>query len=287
VHGKGGHGTVDLHTAIAQSCDVFFYNVGQKLGIDRIAYYAEKLGLGRPTGIDLPGETGGLVPSEAWKQRVLKEKWYAGETISVAIGQGALTTTPLQLAYSIGGIASGGVFKQPHLLKDVEAPAYRFPLSENTTEKVTQAMFGVVNEDGGTARASRIEGVEFCGKTGTSQLISSQGLARLRGGSGRDFTENAWFVGFAPRRNPEIVVAVLVEHGEHGSSAAAPIARDIIKRYYEKKAAPGQKQFKVDYKRFDVDAPAPAAATASSATPSSTAPATPTEVAGLPRRRQP
>lgn len=279
VYGKEGHGWMNLHNAITHSCDIYFYNVGQRLGIDRIAYYAEKLGLGHPTGIDLPSEASGLVPSEAWKQRVFKEKWYAGETISVAIGQGALTTTPLQLAYSIGGIASGGVFRQPHLLKGTQAREYHFALSEDTTEKVTQAMFGVVNEDGGTARGSRLEGIEFSGKTGTSQLISFEGLQRLRGKTGRRFTENAWFVGYAPRRNPEIVVAALVEHGEHGSSAAAPIARDIIRRYYEKKGAKDQKQYRVDYRRYDLGRPANTTATALPAAAPPPAPAKPVAVA--------
>jgi penicillin-binding protein 2 len=286
VYGKEGHGWMKLHTAITHSCDIFFYNVGQRLGIDRIAYYAEKVGLGRPTGIDLPSEASGLVPSQPWKQRVFKEKWYAGETISVAIGQGALTATPLQMAYSIGGIASGGVFRQPHLLKGTQGAEYHFALSEDTTEKVTQAMYGVVNEDGGTARGSRLEGIEFSGKTGTSQLISFEGLQRLRGKTGRRFTENAWFVGYAPRRNPEIVVAVLVEHGEHGSSAAAPIARDIIRRYYEKKGAKDQKQYRVDYQRYDLGRPANTTATALPvaapapvpAKPMVTAPAAPTPV---------
>jgi len=277
VYGKGAHGLVNLHTAVTQSCDIFFYNAGQRLGIDRIAYYADKLGLGRPTGIDLPSEASGLVPSEPWKQRTFKEKWYAGETISVAIGQGALTSTPLQLAYSVGGIASGGIFKQPHLIKGQPASEYRFPLSEDTTEKVTQAMYGVVNEGGGTATGSRLEGVEFCGKTGSSQLISYEAMARLRGVSSRRFTENAWFVGYAPRRNPEIVVAVLVEHGAHGSTAAAPIARDIIKRYYEKRGLQDKKQYRVDYQRYDLSTPVTAAtatatATKSAGDPSATSP---------------
>ena len=248
---KGGHGVVDFHKAVVQSCDIFFYEAGKRLGIDRISYYAYQLGLGRKTGIDLPSEESGLVPSEDWKKRVFKQPWYPGETISVAIGQGATTTTPLQLAMTIGGIASGGVFKQPHLLKTKQnVPDFRFPLTEHTTEIITQAMYGVVNE-GGTAAASRLEGIEFCGKTGTSQLISIEGRKRI--GGGRRFTDNAWFVGYAPRRNPEIVVAVLVEHGEHGSTAAAPVARDIIKRYYEKKSQRGQQQYTVEYKRFEVD----------------------------------
>ncbi len=248
-----GHGHVDLHRAIVRSCDVFFYEVGQRLGIDRIAFYARQLGLGRLTGIDLPGEEAGLVPSSEWKERVLKERWYPGETISVAIGQGATTSTPLQLAYSIGGIASGGVFRQPHLLKNYSpVEEIRFPLAEKTLQKVTQGMFGVVNEDG-TARGSRIEGVEFCGKTGTAQLVSFDTMRKLGGKPARRFTENAWFVGYAPRVNPEIVVAVLVEHGEHGSTAAAPIARDIVKAYYDKKSVRDQQQYTVEMRRLNLD----------------------------------
>jgi penicillin-binding protein 2 len=228
-----GHGFADLHTAIVQSCDIFFYSLGKRLGIDRISAYAKQFGLGRKTGIDLPSEESGLVPSEEWKLRTRKEKWYAGETISVAIGQGALITTPLQLARTIGGLANGGKFFQPHLLKGLKDVATEeIPVSENTTEQLTKAMWGVVNE-GGTAAGSRLQGIEFCGKTGTAQLISLEGLKKA--GRGRAFTDNAWFVGYAPRRSPEIVISVLVEHGEHGSSAAAPIARDIVKRYYEKK----------------------------------------------------
>lgn len=248
---KGGHGHVDLHRAVVQSCDIFFYNVGKRLGIDRIAYYAYQLGLGRKTGVDLPGEEVGLVPSTEWKRRVLRQKWYAGETISVAIGQGATITTPLQLARSVGGIVMGGVFKTPHLLKGAAPSAEeRFPLAEQTIEKVTRAMFDVVNQ-GGTAAGARLEGIEFCGKTGTAQLISSEGLKRS-GAPGRRFTDNAWFVGYAPRRNPEVLVAVLVEHGEHGSSAAAPIARDVIRAYYEKKSRSDQKQYTVEYRRFEL-----------------------------------
>lgn len=231
---KGGHGFADLNRAIVVSCDIFFYNLGKRLGIDRIAAYAKQMGLGRKTGIDLPSEEGGLVPSEEWKMRVRKEKWYAGETISVAIGQGALITTPLQLARTIGGIAMGGKFYQPHLLKGMkDVAAAEVPLSEGTTERLSQATWGVVNGDGGTAGASKLQGIEFCGKTGTAQLISFEGLRKV--GPSRKYNDNAWFVGYAPRRNPELVIAVLVEHGEHGSSAAAPIARDIVKRYYEKK----------------------------------------------------
>jgi penicillin-binding protein 2 len=248
---KGGHGLVSLHKAVVHSCDVFFYNVGKRLGIDRIAYYAMQLGLGHKTRIDLPGEEAGVMASEEWKKRVFHQKWFPGETISVAIGQGATITTPLQLARAIGGIAMGGIFKQPHLLTtNKPAPEERFPLSEETTEKVTQAMFGVVNE-GGTAGGVRLENIEFCGKTGSAQVIISEGLRRA--GRQQRFSDNAWFVGYAPRRNPEIVVAVLVEQGEHGASAAAPLARDIIKAYYDKKGRREQKQYTVDYRRIELN----------------------------------
>lgn len=231
---KEGHGSVDLHDAIVHSCDVFFYNIGKQLGIDKISFYGANLGLGRKTGIDLPGEEPGLMPSEAWKERVFHQKWYPGETISVAIGQGAIAATPVQLGYMIGGIVMGGRFHQPHLLlSDQTAPEVDFPISDSTVDTVTQGMYGVVNEPGGTAFKSKLSGIEFSGKTGSAQVISEQGLARV--GKKAELKDNAWFVGFAPRQNPEIVVAVLVQGGEHGAEAAAPIGRDIVKAYYDKK----------------------------------------------------
>ena len=253
VFGKGSHGAVSLHNAIVHSCDVFFYNVGQRMGIDTIAKYAKMLGLGAKTGIDLPSEETGLVPSEEWVQRVFHHKWYPGSTISVALGQGAVTTPPVQLAYTVGGIASGGVFKQPHLLKDAaHVGEMRVPLSEHTVEEVTQGMYGVVNEGGGTAAASKLQGIEFCGKTGSAQVMSNteRGKIGKAASSGKD---NAWFVGFAPRRDPEIVVSVLVEGGEHGASAAAPVARDIVKAYYDKKEKKGQGQTTVEYRQYKLD----------------------------------
>jgi penicillin-binding protein 2 len=231
---KEGHGEVELHKAIVNSCDVFFYNVGKQLGIDRISFYGGNLGLGHRTGVDLPGEETGVMPSEAWKERVFHQKWYPGETISVAIGQGAIAVTPIQLAYMIGGITMGGRFHQPHLLlSDQPAHEIDFPISDSTVDTVTQGMYGVVNEPGGTAGASKLPGIELCGKTGSAQVISNQGLARV--GKHAELRDNAWFVGFAPRQNPEIVVAVLVQGGEHGGAAAAPIARDVVKAYYDKK----------------------------------------------------
>ncbi len=234
-----GHGVVNLHQALVHSCDVFFYEVGRRLGIERIARYSQMLGLGRATGIDLPGEQAGLVPSPQWKERVRKERWYEGETISVAIGQGPLLVTPLQLAYHFGGIASGGVFARPRLLLEPghESEIRRVPLKPETVASVTSGLWGVVNE-GGTGRVASLPDVDVGGKTGTAQLVSLDNRRRVSGQAARRFTENAWFVGLAPSRDPEIVVAVLLEHGEHGASAA-PLAREVIRAYYGKKQPGG------------------------------------------------
>ena len=234
VYGKKSHGVVNLHTAIVQSCDVFFYNIGQRMGIDTIAKYAKMLGLGARTGIDMPSEESGLVPSEEWVQRVYHHKWYPGSTISVSIGQGSVMVTPLQVAYVIGGIVSGGEFKQPHLLKDAQNVGEKHvELAENTVEQVTQGMYGVINEAGGTGNSVKLQGIEFCGKSGTAQMMSYSAASRLGLGKGKN---DGWFVGFAPRRDPEIVVAAVVEDtSEHGGTAAGPVVRDIVKAYYDKK----------------------------------------------------
>ncbi len=247
VFGKSSHGTVDLRKAIMESCDIFFYNVGMRLGIDRLSYYGSKLGIGHKTGIDLPSEEPGLMPSEEWVERVFHRKWYPGETISVSTGQGAVTTTPLQLARMIGGIAMGGIFKQPHLLKDAPTVGEeRFEISEPTVEKVTDAMYAVVNE-GGTGASLKLAGIELSGKSGTAQVIGY--ATRERMGKQKKFEDNAWFVGYAPRRNPEIVVSVLVqESGQHGGTASGPVARDIIKAYYDKKTKKLDGQFTADVK---------------------------------------
>jgi penicillin-binding protein 2 len=246
--GPTSHGTTNLHEAILKSCDIFFYTAGMRLGIDRLAYYGDKFGIGHKTGIDLPAEESGLMPSEQWAGRVFHRKWYAGETISVAIGQGAITTTPLQLARMIGGIASGGVFKQPHLLKDAQnVSEERFAISEPTVEKITDAMYGVMNEPGGTGASLKLAGIEFSGKSGTAQVIGYEVRARM--GKQKKFEDNAWFVGYAPKRNPEICVAVLVqESGKHGGEAAGPVVKDIIKAYYDKKSKKTQGQVTVENK---------------------------------------
>jgi penicillin-binding protein 2 len=211
------------------------------------------MGLGRKTGIDLPNEEPGLIPSEEWKQRVYKASWYAGETISVSIGQGAVSITPLQAAWAMGGLVSGGRLKQPHLVTPSEIKKYGFDAPEITTEEypmhqstidiVTRAMWGVVNEAGGTAGRARIAGLDVAGKTGTAQVVGRQNYAA--GGNAED---HAWFVGFAPYRNPEIVVAVFIENGGHGGSAAAPVAHAVMETYYKKKTGPADNQIAMDHR---------------------------------------
>lgn len=256
------HGSVDLHRAIVVSCDVYFYTLGKMLGIDKIAAFAKGFGLGSRTGIDLPGEDAGLVPCPEWKQRVYKHPWYAGETISVAIGQGALAATPLQLASAIGGIASGGVFYRPHLtfpdqLRAVGAdpPAgseRRFPLDPTTVEALTRGMWGVVNE-GGTGGAAAGAGLDIAGKTGTAQVVS---VGLKESAHNRQFNNNAWFVGYSPSSKPEIVVAALVMQGGE-SSVAVPVAREVIKAYYEEKHQPPAPNFQTQTEAGVVKAPPP------------------------------
>ena len=231
-HLKGGHGTVDLHKSIVKSCDVFFYNVGNKMGIDNIARYADMVGYGHPTGVDLPNEVTGTVPSTEWKLRTARQKWYAGETIPVSIGQGALTVTPLQMARAIGGLAIGGQWHHPHLVKAagvVEKPDTA-KLAAESVQQVVYGMYGVVNE-GGTGALAQIPSLDICGKTGTAQVASAE-LAKRVGGE--EMKDNAWFVAFAPREEPEIVVVALWDHGAEGP-LAAPIVRDVLKAYFDKK----------------------------------------------------
>ena len=244
---KGGHGTVELHKGLVQSCDVFFYNVGNRVGIDQLAHYAQEAGFGKKTGIDLPHEAEGVVPSSEWKMKNFRQKWYAGETISVAIGQGALTVTPLQLAYAMGGLAVGGVWYRPHLVRDPDRndPPRIAKIDPTNAAKVVSGMYGVVNE-GGTGVRARLPGISVCGKTGSAQLASNELLKA--GKLGQNMKDNAWFVGFAPCESPEIVVAALYENAEHGY-LAAPIVRDVIKAYFDKKARATRSQMLAELKR--------------------------------------
>jgi penicillin-binding protein 2 len=236
------HGITDVSKAIYQSCDVFFYTLAEKLGIDRIAKYATAFGLGQKTGIDLPQEVTGVMPSEEWKIRNFKQKWYAGETISVGIGQGAVAATPMQMARALGGIASGGVLVRPHVTNPTDLPSgvvpasnvperTQVPIDPKNWEIITDAMAGVVNP-GGTAPSAHLQGIDFAGKTGSAQTISNATKARL-GAAGKKFKDNGWFVGVEPRRNPEIVVCTLLEEGEHGYLAART-AGAVIKAFVEK-----------------------------------------------------
>ena len=226
------HGSVSLRYALAQSCDVYFYNVGNLLGIDKLAEYAGMTGLGQKTNVDLPSEKSGILPSTQWKARQVRTKWFGGETISVAIGQGALIVTPLQLAAAVGGIAVGGIWPKPHLLKDQAHvdPSRKADWQPNHILNVVGGMYSVVNDNFGTATAARLPGIEFCGKTGTAQLASNDYLAKHK-----EIKDNAWFVGFAPRVNPEIAIVALFEAGEHGKDASV-IARNVAKAYFDKKA---------------------------------------------------
>ena len=238
------HGAVEISRGIYQSCDVFFYTLAEKLGIERIAKYATAFGLGQKTRIDLPQEVSGVMPSEQWKIKNFKQKWYAGETISVGIGQGAVVVTPIQLARAIGGITSGGVMHRPHVAFPGELPPnvvpatseypdeVKVPIDPKNWEIITDAMANVPTPLG-TAGSAHLQGVDFAGKTGSAQIISNTGKAKLANGKSK-YKDNAWFVGVTPRRNPEIVVAVLFEGGEHGQFAAR-IAAQVVKAFVEKK----------------------------------------------------
>ena len=242
------HGSVDIHNAIPYSCDTFYYTLAAKLGIDTIARYGQSVGIGEKTGIDLPDEANGVMPSEQWKLQTQHDKWYAGETISVGIGQGAIEVTPLQLARAISGIASGGVLMRPHVVFPNELTADQLtaihntypgsgyktiPLTADNWETITDGMAAVTGPMG-TAASAHLDGIDFAGKTGTAQVMSHDALARTN--KGHNTEPNAWFVGIAPRRNPDIVVAVLWEHGVWGQYAAR-LASQVIDTYVNKQRA--------------------------------------------------
>lgn len=241
---RGGHGRVSVVRALAGSCDVFFYQVGQRLGVDRLARYAKACGLGAPTGIALDHEADGLIPTADWKRRRLGTAWQGGETLSVAIGQGYNLVTPLQMAMLTAAVANGGVWRAPLLVRRIETAdnqpvglprpqaTKRLPVSQETLDLVKKGLFEVVHGSRGTARVARIAGLRLSGKTGTGQVVGRQ--TQITRHFKPDYLKaHAWFVAYAPAQNPVIAVAVLVEHGEHGSGTAAPIAREIIKTYME------------------------------------------------------
>ena len=243
---RWGHGKMDVVDAVAQSCDVFFYQMGKRLGVDALAEYAKACGLGEPTGIVLDREADGLVPTAKWKQRRIGEPWQGGETLSMAIGQSFNLVTPLQMAVLTSAVANGGTRFQPRVLKSIETvegktvkkgrPVIRgrLPVSENTLKTVKKGLLQAVNARHGTGYWHvRDERVEISGKTGTAQIVSrKRGEARTKDEDIADrYKPHAWFVGYAPSADPQIAVAVLVEHGEHGSSGAGPVAGELMKSY--------------------------------------------------------
>jgi penicillin-binding protein 2 len=237
---KTGHGTVDLQTAIARSCNIFFYDLGRRMGISKIALHATELGLGEKTGVDLPNEQAGTMPSPEWKERTLGAKWYAGETISVSIGQGPIRTTPIQILRAVSAIATDGLMSTPHVLlhterapeKPLEWPSHKLDLGPDGSSKIRQGMWGSVNNSG-TGHGAMIPGLDICGKTGTVQVMSNEKKKELTGDLS-EFEDHSWFAGFASRDNPEIAVVVFIEHGGKGGIAAAPLAKEIFGLYYSK-----------------------------------------------------
>ncbi|MFA9452379.1 MAG: penicillin-binding protein 2 [Candidatus Aminicenantaceae bacterium] len=232
----GGHGEMDLANAIRNSCNIYFYQIGKQLGIETIAEYARKLGLGERTAIDLKGEYAGLVPDRDWKRRVRNAPWYPGETISVSIGQGPLLVTPLQIATMTATLANRGKRVQPHLLlEEGEGSTIQdltgIGVSSANIEKIIQGMWMSANE-GGTSRAAGVAGMDVCGKTGSTQVVSRQTAERL-GESRRETRTHSWFSGFAPRNDPRVAVTVIVEFGGMGGSTAAPVARELFRLYWE------------------------------------------------------
>ena len=244
-----GHGHISLHRAIVESCDVYFYNVGKLLGVDRLAAYARAFGLGAPLGVDLAREKGGLIPTRQWKLARFREPWQPGETISISIGQGFNLVTPLQLANVYATLANGGTLYRPRLIKQLESSEGRvvkvygpekigaLPLHPETIQIINQALWGVVNERGGTGGSLRRKEADVCGKTGTAQVIGlpQDDKARKAKRVSADYRDHALFVCFAPYGNPEIAVAVILENAGHGGSAAGPVARKVIDAYFAQK----------------------------------------------------
>jgi penicillin-binding protein 2 len=243
-HKKGGHGSVDMREAMEKSCNVYYYTLGNMTGVDKIHKWATLLGLGEKTGIDLPNEVSGLVPSTEWKRRRYNEKWYAGETISVSIGQGQVSITPVSLAVMMSTVANGGTRFIPQLLKAVDdgkgwkpvqppPPKSRVQLKPETVSALHDGLYYVVNRAGTGGRA-RIEGRDVSGKTGTAQVISLSGGKQAAGRTGRDLRDHGWFVFFAPRDKPEIAGVIFGEHNEHGY-ISAPVAKYVMETYFAKK----------------------------------------------------
>jgi len=245
---KTGHGTVDLHRAIVQSCDVYFYRTGLDIGVDRMAGYMKSFGFGSPTGIGLENERGGINPSSEWKRHRFNQPWMAGETVSISIGQGYVSMTPLQLAVAYGALATGQLVR-PRLVLERLAPGgartpepvdvvRQVPIEAEHLARVRKALRGVVVEGGGTGRRAQVPGLDVGGKTGTAQVVKLEHTDNMRGRAiPWKYRDHAWFAAIAPVDAPEIAVVVLSEHGGHGGSAAGPIAQRVLAKWWEKKHA--------------------------------------------------
>ncbi len=234
---RGGHGTVDLRKALTHSCNVYFYLLGQQLGIDVIHQYGDQFNLGRRTGIDVPGERTGILPSRAWKRESMREPWYPGDTVSLSIGQGLLAVTPVQMATMISAVATAGKLPSPHLIRGTGGPPVELAVSPATFEPIRGALEDVV--DHGTGRRGRVAGVRVAGKTGTAQLYKhSAGIdADKLPKAERD---HAWFVGYAPAEDPVVAFAVVIEHGGHGGTTAAPVARKVLEVLFNPPSEPSR-----------------------------------------------
>ena len=256
---KGGHGAVNLHRAIVESCDTYFYQLGPKLGIDRIAKWANAFGLGEKTGIALDDERSGTIPSTEWKRKRYRQPWFPGETVSVAIGQGYVTVTPLQLANMMAAVANGGKLYRPYVVNKVESVdgatvreygpelIRTIELKPDTLKRVRAALADVVSAPHGTGAAARSEVVSIAGKTGTAQVVEMKGGYVKTEQLAYFNRDHAWFVSYAPVENPQIAIAVLVEHGGHGGDAAAPMAKKVFEKFIEvQKQSTDKQQVKVD-----------------------------------------
>ena len=234
---KKGHGTLHLEQAIARSCNIFFYEMGRRLGISKISEHGRALGLGEKTGVDLPGERSGIMPSPEWKLQARKAKWYVGETISVSIGQGAVSTTPIQILRAVSAIATGGGLTTPHVLLRAEKtpagglkwPVRRIPITQEQASRIRAGMWESVS-NGGTGHNAAVPGQDICGKTGTVQVVSNEKKNVVQ----ENTKDHSWFAGFGNRDNPEIAVVAFVEHGGFGGVTAAPLAKQIFSAYFDK-----------------------------------------------------
>jgi len=256
---KGGHGAVNLHKAIVESCDTYFYQLGPKLGVDRIAKWAHAFGLGEKTGIALDDERTGTIPDTEWKRKRYRQPWFPGETVSVAIGQGYVTVTPLQLANMVAAVANGGKLYRPYVVNKVESVdgstvreygpelIRTIELKPDTLKRVRTALADVVSAPGGTGGAARSQVVSIAGKTGTAQVVEMKGGYVKTEQLAYFNRDHAWFVSYAPVENPQVAIAVLVEHGGHGGDAAAPMAKKVFEKFIEiQKQNTDKQQVKVD-----------------------------------------